>query len=103
MRWFDCAINLFGRFFCNGFAILVAANVIILQHHEVPPKEAATYVIIHYVHKTSFACNNHIQWCTKFARKILTNVFYNNKQKIANDVRKYTLLQFKKRQHTKPI
>ena len=84
-------------FFCSGFAILDAADPIIHQHHEVPAKEAAAYVISQYVHETSFACNDHVKRCTKFAGKILTNVFYNNKQKIANDaVKKDTLLQFKK-------
>ena len=64
----------------------------------VPAKEAAAYVISHYIHETSFTCNDHVECCTTFASKILTNVFYNNKQKIANDaVRKDILLQLKKK------
>ena len=46
--------------------------------------------------------DEHIEWGTKFATKIIVNIFYNNKRKLtAVSVRKEAVKPFKKRQREK--
>ena len=68
--------------FCNGFAVLDAADFVIQQHPKVPARYAAEYVLSEYLNEINVGCNHHyVERCKKFAIKIMVNAFYNNKQK----------------------
>ena len=89
--------------FCTGFAILDAADHVILQHPEVQAQDSAEYVLSRYVQESNIGCSNtHSHLCKRFGIRILVNIFYNNKQRISSDaVRKEFIASFKKRQRTK--
>lgn len=55
-----------------------------------------------FCNNISFTCESHADWGGVLSRRIIVNVFYNNKQKLQNDeVRKDALKAFKKRQREK--
>ena len=66
-------------FSCNGS--------IIQRYSIVSVREAGQYVISKYCPNAMFTCDEHIEWGTKFATKIV-NIFYNNKQKLTADCEK---------------
>ena len=55
-----------------------------------------------YSEPVRFTCEAHVEWGMKFSSRIITNIFYNNKQKIATDtVRMDVVPGFKSRQRFK--
>ena len=67
-----------------------------------PVAKVATYIIKRYGSFPHFSFNMHHDWSSKFASKIVVNIFFNNKQKKSEDlVRKKTVTGFKKRQISK--
>ena len=48
-------------------------------------REAATYVLNPYSLKKNFTCEEHVYWVDKLAIKVIVKIFFNNKQKEAND------------------
>ena len=38
-----------------------------------------------YSESVRFTCEAHVEWGMKFSSRIITNIFYNDKQKIATD------------------
>ena len=92
-----------GDIFRIGFAILDAADHLILQHPEVQAQDSAECVLSRYVQETTIGCSNtHSLLCKKFDIRILVNIFYQNKHRISFDaVRKEFIASFRKRQQTK--
>ena len=61
-------------------------------------RTAAEYVLKKYSQRVHFTCEDHAEWGMHYSTKIIINIFYNNKQKIAADsVRKDVVSGFKKR------
>ena len=88
-------------FVCNCFAILdfVEKDISSLNF---PVRKLATYVLREYGPIPHFTCEEHEEWGFNFASKIIVNIYYNNKEKLLNDeVRKDSVVGFKKRQRTK--
>ena len=60
------------------------------------------YVLRKYSEPVRFTCEAHVEWGMKFSSRIITNIFYNNKQKIATDtVRIGVVSGFESRQRFK--
>ena len=90
------------EFVSNGFAILDSADEKITAFDSVSIRTAAEYVLRKYSQPVRFACEAHVEWGMKCSSKIITNIFYNNKQKIATDtVRMDVVSGFKSRQRFK--
>ena len=86
----------------NGFAILDSIDHLLLQHPVVPIRDAADYALSTYSNNIDFMCENHVEWGGIKSRKIIINIFYNNKKKLQNDaVRVEALKAFKRRQREK--
>ena len=84
------------EFVSHGFAILDSADS---AFDSVSTRIAAEYVLMEYSEPVRFTCEAHVEWGMKFSSKIITNIFYNNKQKIASDtVRMDVVSVFKSRQ-----
>ena len=89
------------EFVCTSFAILDYIENAILAT-SVPVRKATTYVLQKYGPTCEFTCEEHKNWGFVFATKIVINIFYNNKQKLAADsVRKDAVCGFKKRHRDK--
>ena len=69
----------------NGFAILDSADETITAFDSVSTQTAAEYVLRKYSEPPRFTCEAHVEWGMKFSSRIITNIFYNNKQKTATD------------------
>ena len=57
------------EFVSNGFAILDSAD-----------EKITEYVLMKYSEPVRFTCEAHVEWGMKFSSRIITNIFYNNKQ-----------------------
>ena len=85
----------------HAFAILDTADNL-LQSYSTLPVSLAAEEILEYNCNIPFACEDHSERAIKLCRRILVNVFFNNKQKIVNDsIQKDALTSFKKRQRCK--
>lgn len=90
------------NFVCNCFAILDYADKFIEKHNEVSTRVAAEYVLKTYASNEIFTCEKHTESGRRFAAKIIVNIFFNNKQKLAADsVRESEVKAFKTRQRLK--
>ena len=90
------------EFVSNGFAILNSADEKITELDSVSTRTAAEYVLRKYSEPVRFTCEAHVEWGMKFSSKIITNIFYNNKQQIATaNVRMDVTSGFKSRQRFK--
>ena len=88
-----------GEYVCSCFAILDFSNQLIEKHKQSTTRKCAEKILETYSPKYIFTCEKHIEKGFKFAIKIVTNIFYNNKQKLsADEIRKDSLKIFKKRQ-----
>ena len=87
----------------GAFAILDYADQFIEKDKSgTTTRYAADAILKLYAPKSVFTCLNHTEWGYTFASKIIINIFYNNKQKLAGDkVRKDDLSAFKRRQRSK--
>ena len=86
------------EFESNEFAILDSAG----STDSVSTRIAAEYVLMKYSEAVRFTCEAHVEWGMKFSSRIITNIFYNNKQQIATDtVRMDVVPGFKSRQRFK--
>ena len=89
-------------FVSNGFAILHSADEKITAFGSVSTRTGAECVLRTYSEPVLFSCEAHIEWGMKFLSRIITNIFYNNKQTIATDtVRMDVFSGFKSRQRFK--
>ena len=83
----------------NRIAILDPADEKITAFDSVSTRTAAEYVLRKYSEPVRFTCEARVEWGMKSSSRIVTNIFYNNKQKIATDtVRMDVLSGFKSRQ-----
>ena len=90
------------QYVANGFAVLDCADLMLQQYPQIPIRHAAQYVLQTFCCNIDFTCESHVEWGGVQSRKIIVNIFYNNKQKHQNDgVRKDALKAFKKRQREK--
>ena len=90
------------EFICSCFAILDFADNFIEKHKHSTTRKAAEIILDTYSPKYIFTCDQHIEKGYRFATKIVTNIFYNNKQRLSSDsIRKDSLKLFKKRQLSK--
>ena len=86
---------------CSSFAFLDFLEDDLITF-DMPVAKAANYILKRYGSSPNFACETHEEWGFKFASKIIINIFFNNKQKIAKDsVRKESVNDFKTRQRAK--
>ena len=83
------------EFVSNGFAILDSTDEKITAFDSVSTRTAADYVLRKYSQPVRFTCKAHVEWGMKFSSKIITNIFYNNKQKIATDTVRMDVSGFK--------
>jgi len=86
------------------FALLDLYDVHITKFKSLKIQIAAKIIIEKYAIPVGFTCGNEscLNWGQKFATKIITNIFYNCKQKSRNDlVRKNEVKDFKVRQRNK--
>ena len=89
------------EFVSNGFAILDSADVKITAFDSVST-QLLLNVLRKYSQRVRFTCKVHVKWGMKFSSKIITNIFYNNKQKIATDTLRMDVVSgFKSRQRFK--
>ena len=67
-------------FVCGSSAILdfLEKEIILLG---MPVAKVATYILKRYGSFPHFSCNMHHDWSSKFASKIVVNIFFNNKEK----------------------
>lgn len=72
------------HFVFDSFAVLDSANQLISKHTSVSTRRAALYVLEVALGRSQISCNNHSNKCTEVAYKKIVNIFYNNKQKLAN-------------------
>ena len=85
------------EFVSNCFAILDSIDDKITTFQST--RTAAEYVLKKYSQRVYFTCEDHAEWGMHYSTKIIINIFYNNKQKIAADsVRKDVVSGFEKRQ-----
>ena len=85
-----------------GFATLDLTDALVQQYccNNIPT--GAKTVLNTYCTNVLFTYADHIVWVQKWANKIMTNIFYNNKQKIENSkIRKDLESTFKKRKRLK--
>ena len=86
-------------FTCSCFAVLDYTSKFIEKESAVPARTVAEYILDTFAPKIEFTCDIHKDWGFRFATKIIINIFFNNKQKIAADaVRKDAVVAFKSRQ-----
>ena len=90
------------EFVSNGFVILDSVDEKITAFDLVSTRIAAEYVLRKYSETVRFTCEAHVEWGMKFSSRIVTNIFYNNKQKIATDTAHMDVVSgFKSRQKFK--
>ena len=93
--------KILAEFVCSSFAILDYIEKDILST-TIPVRKSATYVLRKYGPNCEFTCEGHQDWGFTFATKVIINVYFNNKQKLAKDsVRKDTVNGFKKGRRSK--
>ena len=86
-------------FTCSCFAVLDYTSKFIEKESAVPARTVAEYILDTFSPKIGFTCDFHKDWGFRFATKIIINIFFNNKQKIAADaVRKDAIVAFQSRQ-----
>ena len=86
------------EFVSNCFAILDSVDDKITTFQSTYTRTASEYVLKKYSQRVHFTCEDHAGGI-HYSTKIIINIFYNNKQKIAADsVRKDVVSGFKKRQ-----
>ena len=83
-------------FTCYCFAVFDYTDRFIQTHSPVNVRKAANYILNLFSPKIRFACDTHSDWGFRFSPKIIINIFYNNKQKVAADT--VAVVHFKKRQ-----
>ena len=84
-----------------GFATLDLTDALLQQYCCDNIQTGAQTVLNTYCTNVLFTCADHIVWGQKCANKIMTNIFYNNKQKIENSKIRKDVSTFKKRQRSK--
>ena len=86
-------------FTCSCFAVLDYTSTFIEKESVVPARTVAEYILDTFSPKIEFTCDIHKDWGFRFATKIIINIFFHNKQKIAADaVRKDAIVAIKSRQ-----
>ena len=87
-------------FVCKGFALLDHYDACFSTYTTyICP--AASYVLLQCLHDRVIACPIHQKFAFNLAVKIIVNIFFNNKQKLANDMNvKNTITGFKKGKET---
>ena len=85
---------------CRCFSILDVVGDVILKHAPLHARSAAEKLLLyHNLCKIEFHCDIHASPGKKMVNKIITNVFFNNEQKLSNaDRRKDEIKNFKMRQ-----
>ena len=85
------------------FVVFDAADKnIFKQCRSIPIRTAAQFILQNLCNNADFICDEHCAWGSKLTQKIVTNIFFCNKQKIVNSsLRKDAVVVFKKRQRTK--
>ena len=90
------------QFVSTSFAVLDTTDSLLQKHAAASIREAAHHVLKTYCCNVNFTCDRHVDWGSVSVRKIVINIFYNNKRKLQSDeVRKDDLVSFKKRQRKK--
>ena len=94
--------NALAEFVEGAFAILDYTDEFIQKEKCLTTRDAAERILKLFAPKSIFTCCDHIELGRKFGARIIVNIFYNNKQKLASDeVRKDAVISFKKRQRCK--
>jgi hypothetical protein len=94
--------NSMAEFVCASFSILDYVDEVIMRAKTSTTRVSAELILQTYAPKSIFTCEKHRDDGYKFTSRIVTNIFYNNKQKIAADeVRKNSVVEFKRRQRSK--
>ena len=75
------------QYVCNGFAILdVIEDTILKNFSHIPMRTVAIFALTHYGSNIAFACQDHFDCTAKLVSKIIANIYFNNKQKLADDM-----------------
>ena len=89
-------------YICSSFAVLDFVEKEVLQMLGESVTKNALYILKYYGPTRDFCCPFHLDWGSKFASKIVVNIYFNNKQKHSKDiVRKEAITSFKTRQRSK--
>ena len=89
---------LFGHV-CSSFAILDTAHDILIQYSNVIRNAALPILDYHQNEDLTFLCSLHNEWGRKNVNNIVTNIFFNNEQKIkTSEIRKDQVVEIKSRQ-----
>ena len=85
------------KYVCEAFAILDICEDTITRS-ELPAREGAERTLAHLIGTVpEFTCARHIQQGKRYCNRVVANVFFNNRRKIATaQVRKNTVTEFKK-------
>ena len=79
----------------KGFALLDFYNKFIQKQCFLPARNGAIHVLLQYLRCSNFLCNEYSTSAMLSIIKMIVNIFYNNKQRIANDsVLKDTIVGF---------
>ena len=87
------------NYVCRSFAILDMTGDMIIKHVPNSVRDAGNHILSIYNNELSFSCDSHMRWSYEFVNRIITNIFFNNKQKLTNSQkRKDEIKDFKSRQ-----
>ena len=87
---------------CYCFAVLDTANTLFQHCKSLPVRKAAHYTLNYFCKYVIFACEKHIDTVKRKMFSIVINIFFNNNQKLTNDLAENKKLElFKKRQRQK--
>ena len=73
------------EFVSNCFAILDSVDDKITTFQSISTRTAAEYLLKKYSQRVHLTCEDHAEWGMYYSTKIIINIFYNNKHKIAAD------------------
>ena len=99
---FTIASKNLNDFVAFAFAVLDTTDNLLQRHRNILIRNAAQTVLKSHCRNVAFICDKHVEWELHTCSKIVVNIYYDNKQVIANDqVRKDVVTGFKKRQRSK--
>ena len=88
------------KYVCHCFAIFDLTGDMIIKYVPDNVRVAGEHLLdVYNNHEIHFSCDLHTQWIRKYVNNVITNIFFNNEQKLTNsDKRKDEVKDFKKRQ-----
>lgn len=93
-----------GEYVCKGFSVLDVVGEMILRDAPNDVRICGEDLLRMYCDNVNFSCELHTQKVQTITNRIITNIFFNNKQKIMNsEIRRDNIEEFKSRQLRKKM